>query len=217
MFREITKDERKSRIKKCRRQRRPSKPQTPAVRTFFRYTVSGSNPESKSASGVRVPASAGGCKVPPGVIAKILVSRMTSIAFVARLGQLPLPSPSAAGKPTPLSRLDTPRKIYAALNKEEPFSGCLIYIIPPHQMKGKYINNTKVTKYSTLPFRGRRVISRYWREASIAFVWTSAYVGAQTFAVCGALPHTRSFLNFLITLRFWDSYSLPFSVLCVAE
>ena len=98
VFREITKDERKSRIKKCRRQRRPSKPQTPAVRTFFRYTVSGSNPESKSASGVRVPASAGGCKVPPGVIAKILVSRMTSIAFVARLGQLPLPSPSAAGK-----------------------------------------------------------------------------------------------------------------------
>ena len=54
-------------------------------------------------------------------------------------------------------------------------------------------------------------------EASIAFVWTSAYAGAQTFAVCGALPHTRSFLNFLITHRFWYSYSLPFSVLCVAE
>ena len=120
-------------------------------------------------------------------------------------------------RPTPLSRLDTPRKIYAALNKEELFSGCLIYIIPPHQMKGKYINNTKVTKYSTLPFRGRRVISRYWREASIAFVWTSDYAGAQTFAVCGALPHTRFFLNFLITLPRYPSYSLPFSVLCVAE
>ena len=30
-------------------------------------------------------------------------------------------------------------------------------------------------------------------EASIAFVWTSAYAGAQTFAVCGVLPHARSF------------------------
>ena len=54
-------------------------------------------------------------------------------------------------------------------------------------------------------------------EASIAFVWTSAYAGAQTFAVCGALPHTLFFLNFLITPPFWYSYSLPFSVLCVAE
>ena len=54
-------------------------------------------------------------------------------------------------------------------------------------------------------------------EASIAFVWTLAYAGAQTFAVCGALPHTLFFLNFLITPRFWYSYSLPFSVLCVAE
>ena len=54
-------------------------------------------------------------------------------------------------------------------------------------------------------------------EASIAFVWTSAYAGAQTFAVCGALPHTLFFLNFLITPRFWYSYSLPFTVLCVAE
>ena len=54
-------------------------------------------------------------------------------------------------------------------------------------------------------------------EASIAFVWTSAYAGAQTFAVCGALPHTLFFLNFLITPRFWYSYSLSFSVLCVAE
>ena len=54
-------------------------------------------------------------------------------------------------------------------------------------------------------------------EASIAFVWTSAYAGAQTFAVCGALPHTLFFLNFLITPRFWYSYSLLFSVLCVAE
>ena len=54
-------------------------------------------------------------------------------------------------------------------------------------------------------------------EASIAFVWTSAYAGAQTFVVYGALPHTLFFLNFLITPRFWYSYSLPFSVLCVAE
>ena len=54
-------------------------------------------------------------------------------------------------------------------------------------------------------------------EASIAFVWTSAYAGAQTFTVCGALPHTRSFLNFLITLPCYPSYSLAFSVLCVAE
>ena len=54
-------------------------------------------------------------------------------------------------------------------------------------------------------------------EASIAFVWMSAYADAQTFAVCGALPHTLFFLNFLITPPFWYSYSLPFSVLCVAE
>ena len=54
-------------------------------------------------------------------------------------------------------------------------------------------------------------------EASIAFVWTSAYAGAQTFAVCGALPHTLFFLNFLITLPCYPSYSLSFTVLCVAE
>ena len=84
-------------------------------------------------------------------------------------------------------------------------------------MKGKYINNTKITKYWILPFRGGKVISRYWQEASIAFVWTSAYAGAQTFAVCGALPHTRFFLNFLITLPCYPSYSLSYSVLCVAE
>ena len=54
-------------------------------------------------------------------------------------------------------------------------------------------------------------------EASIALVWTSAYAGAQTFAVCGALAHTLFYLNFLITPPFWYSYSLPFSVLCVAE
>ena len=41
--------------------------------------------------------------------------------------------------------------------------------------------------------------------------------GAQTFAVCGALPHTRFFLNFLITLPFSPGYSLSFKVLCVAE
>ena len=54
-------------------------------------------------------------------------------------------------------------------------------------------------------------------EASIAFVWTSAYAGAQTFAVCRALPHALFFLNFLITTPFGYGYSLPFSVLCVAE
>ena len=54
-------------------------------------------------------------------------------------------------------------------------------------------------------------------EGSIAFVWTSAHAGAQPFTVCGALPHTLFFLNFLITPRFWYSYSLSFSVLCVAE
>ena len=164
-----------SRIKKCRRQRRPSKPQTPAVRTFFRYTVSGSNPERKSASGVSVPASADSCKVPPGVIVKILVSRMTSIAFVARLGQLPLPSPSAAGKAhTPLEPRHPTQNLRRYRQRRGHFLTATFTPPSPHQMKGKYINNTKVTKYRILPFRGRRVISRYWREASIAFVWTSA-------------------------------------------
>ena len=78
----------------------PEKPQTPAVRTFFGCTVSGSNPERKRASGVSVPASDDDCEVSRGVMAKILASRMTSFAFVARIGALPLPSPSAAGKPT---------------------------------------------------------------------------------------------------------------------
>jgi len=65
--------------------------------------------------------------------------------------------------------------------------------------------------------RQRTIFVLLSAEASIAFVWTSAYAGAQTFAVYGALPHTLFFLNFLITPRFWYSYSLPFPVLCVAE
>ncbi len=122
-----------------------------------------------------------------GVTEKILVSRMTSFAFVVRIGAVAPPVPFGSGQgPQPLLGDDTRRKNYAALNKEE--------------------GNQQRT-VSVLPLA----------EASIAFVWTSAYAGAQTFAVCGALPHTLFFLNFLITPPFGYSYSLPFSVLCVAE
>ena len=119
------KGERKSRdlkysgIKECRRQRRPSKPQTPAVRTFFRYTVSGLNPERKCASGVSIPASADGCKIPRGAIVKILISRMTSIAFVARFGAFAPPVPFGSGQgPHPFLRIDTRRKICAAVSSQ---------------------------------------------------------------------------------------------------
>ena len=100
----------------------PEKPQTPAVRTFFGCTVSGSNPERKGAPGVSVPASADDCEVPIGVMAKILVSRMTrmtSFAFVARIGAVAPPVPFGSGQgPQPLLEDDTRRKNYAALNKE---------------------------------------------------------------------------------------------------
>ena len=185
---------------------------------FQVHGFGGSNPERKRASGVSVPASTDGCKIPPGVIVKILVSRMTSIAFVARSGAVAPPVPFGSGQGPHPFRDSIPHAKVAPHNQRK---GCsLTAVFAPyllHQMKGKYINNTKVTKYSTLPFRGRRVISRYWREANIAFVWTSAYAGAQTFAVCGALAHTLFYLNFLITPPFWYSYSLSFSVLCVAE
>ena len=82
----------------CSRQRLPDYPQTPAVRTFFGCTVSESNPERKRASGVSVPASADDCEVPIGVIAKILVSRMTSFAFVARIGAVAPPVPFGSGQ-----------------------------------------------------------------------------------------------------------------------
>ena len=118
---------------------------------------------------------------------KILVSRMTSFAFVARIGAVALPVPFGSGQgPQPLLGDNTRRKNYAALNKEEGDRQRTIFVLP-------------------------------LAEASIAFVWTSAYAGAQTFAICGALPHTLFFLNFLLTPRFWYSYSLSFSVLCVAE
>ena len=118
---------------------------------------------------------------------KILVSRMTSIAFVARFGAFAPPVPlRQRASPQPLLGDDTRRKNYAALNKEEVDYQRALFVLPS-------------------------------AEASIAFVWTSAYAGAQTFAVCGALPHTLFFLNFLITPPFGYSYSLPFPVLCVAE
>ena len=59
------------------------------------------------------------------------------------------------------------------------------------------------------PFRGQQELSLIGDEQT-----TSLLV---VMIVCGALPHTRFFLNFLITPPFWYSYSLPFSVLCVAE
>ena len=61
----------------------------------------GSNPERKRASGVSVPASADDCEVPIGVMAKILVSRMTrmtSFAFVARIGAVAPPVPFGSGQ-----------------------------------------------------------------------------------------------------------------------
>ena len=58
----------------------------------------GSNPERKSASGVSVPASADDCKVPIGVMEKILALRMTSFAFVARIGAVAPPVPFGSGQ-----------------------------------------------------------------------------------------------------------------------
>jgi len=97
----------------------PEKPQTPAVRTFFGCTVSGSNPERKGAPGVSVPASADDCEVPIGVMTKILASRMTSFAFVARIGAVAPPVPFGSGQgPQPLLGDDTRRKNCAAVDKE---------------------------------------------------------------------------------------------------
>ena len=97
----------------------PEKPQTPAVRTFFGCTVSGSNPERKRASGVSVPASDDDCEVSIGVMAKILASRMTSFAFVAQIGAVAPPVPFGSGQgPQPLLEDDTRRKNCAAVDKE---------------------------------------------------------------------------------------------------
>ena len=73
----------------------------------------------KRVSGVSVPASADDCEVPIGVMAKILVSRMTSFAFVARVGAVAPPVPFGSGQgPQPLLGDDTRRKICAAVNKD---------------------------------------------------------------------------------------------------
>ena len=112
---------------------------------------------------------------------------MTSFAFVARIGAVAPPVPIGSGQ-------------------------------GPHPLLGddtRRKNYAALTKEESNQQRAIFVLSL--AEASIAFVWTSAYAGAQTFAVCGALPHTLSFLNFLITPRFWYSYSLSFTVLCIAE
>ena len=58
----------------------------------------GSNPERKRTTGVSVPASADDCEVSIGVMAKILVSRMTSFAFVARIGVVAPPVPFGSGQ-----------------------------------------------------------------------------------------------------------------------
>ena len=58
----------------------------------------GSNPERKRASGVTVPASDDDCEVSIGVMAKILASRMTSFAFVARIGAVAPPVPFGNGQ-----------------------------------------------------------------------------------------------------------------------
>lgn len=82
------------------------------MRTFFRYTVSGSNPERKSTLGVIVPASADDCEVLIGVIVKILVSRMTSIAFVARFGAVSPPVSFGSGQgPHPFQKAITDTKV----------------------------------------------------------------------------------------------------------
>ena len=65
---------------------------------FQVHGFGGSNPERKRASGVSVPASTDGCKFPPGVMKKILLSRMTSIAFVARSGAVAPPVPFGSGQ-----------------------------------------------------------------------------------------------------------------------
>jgi len=109
----------------------PEKPQTPAVRTFFGCTVSGSNPERKRASGVSVPASDDDCEVSIGVMAKILASRMTSFAFVAQIGAVAPPVPFGSGQgPQPLLEDDTRRKNYAALNKEEVDHQRALFVLP---------------------------------------------------------------------------------------
>ena len=112
---------------------------------------------------------------------------MTSFAFVARIGVVAPPVPLGSGQGPQPLSEDDTRRKNYAALNKEE-ADCRRTIF-------------------VLPLA----------EASIAFVWTSAYAGAQTFAVCGALPRTLFFLNFLITPPFWYSYSLPFSVLCVAE
>ena len=112
---------------------------------------------------------------------------MTSFAFVARIGAVAPPVPFGSGQ-------------------------------GPQPLLG---DDTRCKNYPALnkeeaTFR-RTIFVLPLAEASIAFVWTSAYAGAQPFAVCGALPHTLFFLNFLITPPFGYGYSLPFAVLCVAE